>query len=477
MLLIVAGVLCGVVGLPQASDAANHYVNAGATGSGTGADWVNAWTQLPATLTRGDTYYIADGTYGSYTFDDPTSGTLFITVKKATIADHGTATGWQNAFGDGQAVLGSSLTVSTSYYVIDGNGTHSVPSNDTNSYGFKVASASSTLVQGIIRIGTSTAVSNVTLRYTHVYNTTNGSINNGTVSIRFYPSGSCTYIKIQNCFLENSGKDGIQISLSDYVLVERCYLRRLSRRASGSPDYHGQTVQMFVGTTDIVFRWNVFDGCEGQSLLAYGQNPTTTTARVRFYGNVVFSRYGTAETAGFSSSGGILGNAWVATEVTNIFVYNNSVVNQRASYTTTGNTATHFPIDSTNRSAVYGYNNLFYNSEPSSGQFTANSYNASGGYGTAGGTNEQTGLAATLFKNYQANDFTLAAATAPGLVLTSQSWWNAGANSFFGQLDSNLDMRGTVRGADGVWDRGAYEFGTAGAPKLLPPTGLTTIVP
>ena len=38
-----------------------HYVRAGATGLNNGSDWNNAWTSLPATLVRGDTYYIADG--------------------------------------------------------------------------------------------------------------------------------------------------------------------------------------------------------------------------------------------------------------------------------------------------------------------------------------------------------------------------------------------------------------------------------
>ena len=45
--------------------AANHYVRAGATGSADGTDWTNAFTDLPATLTRGDTYFVADGTYGN----------------------------------------------------------------------------------------------------------------------------------------------------------------------------------------------------------------------------------------------------------------------------------------------------------------------------------------------------------------------------------------------------------------------------
>jgi hypothetical protein len=39
------------------------------------SDWTNAYPSLPATLTRGDTYYIATGNYGGYGFNTAQSGT------------------------------------------------------------------------------------------------------------------------------------------------------------------------------------------------------------------------------------------------------------------------------------------------------------------------------------------------------------------------------------------------------------------
>src|SRR5262245_52847243 len=73
--------------------AANHYVRSSATGVGNGSDWTNACTDFTGScavsnLVRGDTYYVATGTYGSRTFNTPTSGTLTITIKGATAADH-----------------------------------------------------------------------------------------------------------------------------------------------------------------------------------------------------------------------------------------------------------------------------------------------------------------------------------------------------------------------------------------------------
>ncbi|HEY2930643.1 MAG TPA: hypothetical protein VGK99_02780, partial [Acidobacteriota bacterium] len=74
----------------------SRYVREGATGNQTGSDWTNAYTQLPAVLVRGDVYYVADGNYSGYTFDDPVSGSSLITIKKATQSDHGADTGWSS---------------------------------------------------------------------------------------------------------------------------------------------------------------------------------------------------------------------------------------------------------------------------------------------------------------------------------------------------------------------------------------------
>jgi len=87
----------------------DHDTHAGynSGGSGDGSDWNNTLDDLPAALNRGDTYYIGDGSYAAYTFDDTESSTSLITVKKATPLDHGAETGWDSSYGDGQAVLGS----------------------------------------------------------------------------------------------------------------------------------------------------------------------------------------------------------------------------------------------------------------------------------------------------------------------------------------------------------------------------------
>ena len=452
---------------------ATKYIRQGANGSGT--SWTDAYGSFDAaglnnstsTSPRGNTYYVADGSYSSITFRNSKSGSEWIIIIKATETDHGSDVGWNGSYGDGQAVLGSNITFLTDYILIDGNGTHTTPSDNTNDYGFKISSNTSAGTGGIIAFGLSGyTVSNITMRYVHVYNTTNGAINNGTVGLRYFPGAAQQYIKVQNCFLENSGKDGIQISDSRYLLFERNYIKRYGKLEPGSPDYHGQTVQLFYGADDIIFRWNIWESNEGQGLIQIA-GIGDSTQNVRFYGNLVFNKTGqySAASGGFNSSGGIIGDAWSYNTSSNIYVYNNTVVNVGGSY----QGYAHFPMN--NETNERGYNNLFYACGGTTGAvgWATWAYNASGGGGSYGGTNEQTGLSSSIFVDYNRNDFRLASATNNGYELTSESWWDE-SDSFFEFLDSNKDMNGKVRGADGVWDRGAYEYSNGIGSSVVSPT-------
>ena len=144
---------------PSASMAQQQFhVRAGANGANNGSDWTNAFSSLPTTLQRGATYYLADGSYGKHAFDDPASGATLIRIKKATIADHGTGTGWDNTYGDGQATFTAQLDIVSSYWVLDGNN-----GGGPNGCGFKVVNATSAAYG--IRIPGS---DNITLRYIEV---------------------------------------------------------------------------------------------------------------------------------------------------------------------------------------------------------------------------------------------------------------------------------------------------------------------
>jgi len=131
--------------------AGNCYVRAAASGAGTGADWTNAYTGFgtgtgqvnPNSLTRGVTYYVAGGSYNTSsrtTFTIATSGTTTVTIQAPTIANHGTATGWSNAY-QAQALFGP-IDSESDYLIWNGvyrgSGTGNPSIDWRTGYGFKV---------------------------------------------------------------------------------------------------------------------------------------------------------------------------------------------------------------------------------------------------------------------------------------------------------------------------------------------------
>jgi hypothetical protein len=114
-----------------------NYVRAGASGSNNGTDWNNAFTSFPSTLNRGEVYMIAGDVTGTdYDFNDANSGTTPIIILSATVENHGTDTGWNNAYA-GTATWSGEWSFTTDYYFISGQTRDST--TWTNGYGFRVA--------------------------------------------------------------------------------------------------------------------------------------------------------------------------------------------------------------------------------------------------------------------------------------------------------------------------------------------------
>lgn len=131
------GVLTLCFGSISAQSQNANCVGPSATGNGSGSDWNNIkiWGSGPS---RGDVWYLEGGTYSGQTFNVAASGNSYITIKKATTADHFTDTGWNNATMSTQAVFNSTCTFLTSYWIFDGQ----LPQNtnwdgNPGDYGFK----------------------------------------------------------------------------------------------------------------------------------------------------------------------------------------------------------------------------------------------------------------------------------------------------------------------------------------------------
>lgn len=130
-------IICTLLLINSSLYAADRHVREGATGANNGSNWTDAYTSLPVTLTPGDTYYVADGNYPGYTFDDVATVSQRITIKKASVASHGSATGWSNAFGDGQATWGN-VVFATAYHTFDGSYRDEAAWRDVTKYGFRL---------------------------------------------------------------------------------------------------------------------------------------------------------------------------------------------------------------------------------------------------------------------------------------------------------------------------------------------------
>jgi hypothetical protein len=416
------------------------YVRAGA--SGNGSDWTNAYGALPSRLTRGTVYLIADGTYPAYDFNTPNDSSKLITILKATAEEHGTSDGWLAAYGDGQAVW-PSLTFSTSDYVWDGR-TGGGPGQWTSGFGFKITQTND---HGISLVG----VANVTLRHFEII----GNLTDGAIGVRVAPRG--TNITVSYYYMDKIGNCPFFLAPVTNFVAEYGYVGRFF----GTPENHSEIASIWAGVKGTTtFRYNIFTHVESTGGLMW-DNHEDHSASFQVYGNVFYRA--PTNTAWSNSANGVIGG-WKgahAEDCYNMRIYNNTFVN------ISGLVFTDFALRSGDNEV---FNNLFVNStSPSYADIQSHDYNhyigAGGTHGEANGTSATANLN-DVFVDISKLDFRLKVATPPGKNVT---------------LAFGKDPYGRSRGADGVLDRGAYEFGgsitdpPAKNPTLTAPTNLRVI--
>lgn len=386
-----------------------YYVRAGAAGSNNGADWNNAYTSLPSTLVRGATYYVADGNYSRYTFTTPMSGSAWITIKKATESDHGTSTGWQTTYGDGQAVFGplSVNSSSTGYIEIDGQ----------FKYGFKVD-----FDEGQTGFEFNSGAQNIHLKYIDfdgVATSGNYNYSASTKAIYVHSSGSVTTdgFLLSNCAL-HGGETLIQWEKGNNAIIEYCDF--YDNRSTAS-NWHSNIMYITGTSTNVIFRYNKIHNYNVEGLFVTGYGGSNS-GNWYIYGNVFYDGVDVAR--GLELRQDYSYGAF--------YFYNNTCIN--------------LPVGCVNilgsTTGSQGRNNIGYNAGFNWGRMS-NSNNSS--------------VPSSIFVNYSAKNFDLASPTEAGYSLPSPY---------------NVDPNGKIRGADGVWDMGAYEYGPGGTNMPSPPKNL-----
>jgi len=400
-------------------------VRAGATGANNGSDWNNAYSSLPATLQRGAFYYVADGSYSGWALKTANSGSTLITIKKATEADHGTGTGWQSTYGDGQAAI-ASLNFSSSYWVIDGvtgNGFSKLPADTTGAnYGFYISDDLNPIMGG-----NAAAASNIAIKHCYMLGRA-GAYSKWAI----YPD---TYVNdvsnwtISYCLLDRWGNGvafGGRGPVTGWIFEYNICLRGYSTAA-----FHGEWINASgASVSGMIVRWNLFKGMEEGGLTACIVANNADNSNGQVYGNVFHD---------LAVGNGTISGTSVAS-LLNTVIYNNTFINCGEGPWVGGGSSS---------SGQIAKNNLIYNMDASRSVTTGDYNYYCSTTATPSETHGQIG-SGNPFVNLSGGDYRLTSDSAAGDTSISATY------------------RTDALGKSGS-SRGAFQFG-GGTADTTPPT-------
>jgi hypothetical protein len=408
-----------------------YYIRQGANGANDGADWINAYTKLPDVLERGATYYIASGTYPSYKFDDPEIGDSYIVIKKATVNDYGTDVGWKDGYAAGVALFtddkGPIFRITTGHYIIDGQ-----TGSEDSGHGIKLYNPMNIEPHSggnCMQIPNGTEVRHLTLKHIEMEDAGwAGSAKDVPYKTRtVYATGATAHITFQYCYIHESGQEWMLFSSpeSDF-LVEHCYFKN---GGSGSSDYHSVGVwhRSSGGDMNIHIRYNTFEnfaaaGGTGYISLGYrgDKNVETYSSGYYIYGNIFKETSPLAGPSRAIGSNGANGGPFLS----DVKIFNNVFYNLQ-------NNSSNINLANKGNENLAA-NNIWYGCERQVPNINIESKN-----------NILNDLPEDPFIDADNGNFCLSSELPGGMELDEPF---------------DKDMYGAARGADNVWDIGAYEY-------------------
>ena len=473
----------------------NCYIHAGATGNGTGSSWTNACTGFtgtcaPSGMTRGVTYWVGAGNYGTVAFNTPDSGTSVITIEAATASAHGPASDWSSSFA-GQAVFGGDTAINTDYWTFNGQGwpsgcTGTIACGVTgyNLY-FDNTSDSSTSGAALFLPGkaSTSPQTGITLNYIEVQGFSNGTSDDGGIEIQCANNN----FYLGNSYVHDVGVDLIEAQYTcsgqNYTGVgwtfEHDYLAHNHRGDSAA---HAQAIA--TGAQNLTVRYSIMHDITSSGGITDPFPGVVSLANWAIYGNTF--EWDNSETAGVGDGMvGLFGETFTGY----LNIYNNTLANINNADCPSGvcNAYALFVCGASCGSGgtvtAQVYNNLWWNPswgqavayDSSSSWTAANDYNeaicpttgcAYSGQFTTSGSHDVFSTSGNPFVNFDGvSNFNVAltADTSAGISESSSlpTGCTAGLNCY------NIDGLGTVRGSDGTWDRGAEQLASEGSIQLL----------
>lgn len=499
--------------------AGNCYVYAAATGSGNGSSWTNACTGFtgtcaPSSMTRGVTYWVAAGSYGAVTFNTPDSGTSVITIEAPTATNHGPASDWNSSFA-GQAVFtgGSTattwpgVTITTDYWTFNGQ---TRGSDWVSGYNLKFWNQDNGSGQAILIPQTTT---NLTFEYVEIEGTgmTGGAFPNnatadkcnandcgvwGDVGIFAYPEANNFYMGYS--YLHHTGNE--QISMNQGVSQTSLWEYNLfAYNHCGQNGLHDEALSILA--SNITFRYNMFQDICGSAEIATASASVSPMSDWAVYGNLFFwdPTYATLEGYDLAQVTNAILDFLGEKMSGYVYFCNNTIAGMNSPVLTSpgsgystmaisGNPG--YSVCGTTCPTVYIYNNLWWNSAEVEGDFSSycsvvtgatctedyeTVYNGSVPSGylyNAGAT--LPGAHSNTIMTTTANPF-VSFPTSSGFIaamqLTTPDPFASNAGITLASPYNFDGFNQVTRGANGTWDRGAEQLGSAAPPA--PPTGLT----
>ena len=450
-----------VLSVSAAAEAANRHVTTTGAGSRDGSSWHNACDGFTgacstANLVRGDVYFVADGDYtsdGPPTFSKPASGALRIWIRKATRLDHGASSGWTDDMGDGVAIFDAVSFVGP-YWTLDGQ-----VGSGRSGFGFKIVPSNcrgATVVMGI-NLGRNN--SGMHVEHVEVAHCGEDLLRDGSTSLtRCLPDGACGFqsdgiyscnssptrdLQIRHAYIHDVTRDGITLCSVDDVLIEFVRIERNHGIDAGS---HGQGIAFIAPPMkNATIRNSVFADVVGTAAIAWLGANGMTYSDMSVYGNVFYN----SDPERYWYSPNVLYGR-VGVHQTRFRIYNNTFHNiVKAKTGLWGTTVT----DSEVRNNIY-VDSDFSSNPPATGvTYSHNFYfNNRGRFQPEKELGQENGRDNPFMDSLTA-DFRLRRPTQAGIRLSLDM-----AASLESGDSTDADGNGERRGADGVWDRGAFEF-------------------
>lgn len=442
----------GLVLLSWDAFSASWYIRSGATaGSNAGTSWANAWTNFSSvTWTRGDTYYLAGGTYAGGILQKTPNLSTWITIKKANSADNGGDAGWSSAYADDVANITSRLQLWYGYWELDG-----VTGSGTSGHGIKISVTDTNETQCL----TLDTTGFFKVKHCEIRGPGFGSTFAGSIGVYNNNAGSVSKgLVIASNWIHEVTRDGIDLighvgtSYSDYgYIVEGNVISETGGCLNVDNHGQGMIAGYSEGASYGIIRGNVFRNIVGTAMICYlGNSAGESNANYNFqriYNNVFHitnnATFNTVSPASIYASS-------LAQSCSNFIIANNSFYGVGPS---SGNdTVVQVALDTPGSTNNLLANNIFESSWFSAvhrGFATSsnlnNAYYGNTGSSVPSGTTGQVDGSETTFASASTGDFTLVA-----------GGYAVGAGVDLSDVFTD-DITGRTRSVP--WEIGAYEFG------------------